>query len=140
MASHTGAPVPAAAELFRQFVYVVLSANGDAHAKNVWLLNRDGEWVVSPAYDVPSTYPYRDSTLALTVASQRRGQLSRRMALDVATKLRIHERAATKILDDACARFEPWIDRVEDIGFDQHTTTRLRRFLRSRHQALTSTG
>ena len=43
----------------------MLSANGDAHAKNFSVLQQpDGEWRVAPAYDVPTSQPYGDSTLA----------------------------------------------------------------------------
>ena len=58
-----------------------MTGNGDLHAKNVSVLQREGEWRVSPIYDIPSTLPYGDHTLALTVGG-RPGALSRRKLLD----------------------------------------------------------
>src|SRR5205823_4030239 len=66
LARVTGAPVVAARDLVQQFAFAYLTANGDAHAKNFSVLQRlDGEWRVSPAYDLPSTQPYGDHTMAL---------------------------------------------------------------------------
>lgn len=68
------APVPAAAEYLAQVVFAYLSGNGDAHAKNVSVLrDSSGRWQPAPAYDLPSTRPYGDNTLALSVDSKRAG-------------------------------------------------------------------
>jgi len=47
-------------EQFRRAVFNVMSRNQDDHVKNIaFLMNRDGEWSLSPAYDV--TYSYNAS-------------------------------------------------------------------------------
>lgn len=65
----------AARDLFAQILFAVISGNGDQHAKNLSVLaNPDqSEWRISPAYDLPSTAPYGDTTSALTIDGGRRG-------------------------------------------------------------------
>ena len=56
----------AARTLLAQLTFAILTGNGDAHAKNFAVLQQpDGEWFLSPAYDVPSSQPYGESTLAM---------------------------------------------------------------------------
>ncbi|WP_326549788.1 HipA domain-containing protein [Micromonospora sp. NBC_01813] len=51
--------------------------NGDAHAKNFSVRQGvDGEWRVSPAYDTPSSYPYGDTTMALSIGGRSGGDFS----------------------------------------------------------------
>src|SRR5690606_7940133 len=58
----------AARQFFRQTVFAWLTGNGDVHAKNVSILaTAAGEWVPSPAYDLPSTVLYGDLTMAMDV-------------------------------------------------------------------------
>ncbi len=137
LAERTGAPAVARANLFRQWVFAVLSGNGDAHGKNFSLVHKEGEWALSPAYDLPSTYPYGDSRLALPVNGHRPGQVSRRPALLLAESMRLPSRAAVSILDEVLDGFHPWIERVTELPFDANRAHDLRRFLRSRHRMLT---
>ncbi len=62
------APTVAARELIRQLAFAYLTGNGDAHAKNFSIVqDAAGEWRVSPAYDVPCSYLYGDTTMALSI-------------------------------------------------------------------------
>jgi serine/threonine-protein kinase HipA len=47
-------------DALRLFVFSYLIGNGDLHAKNVSLIFEDGQWRLSPAYDLLSTLPYAD--------------------------------------------------------------------------------
>lgn len=136
LADRTAAPVLSNAAFFRQFLFAVLTGNGDAHAKNFSLLFADGEWTVSPAYDLPSTYPYGDSTLALSVEGKRRDQISRRMALDVAASLGLRPRAAANIVDDVIERSAALVGQLDELPFDSDRLRRLRRFLTARRRSL----
>lgn len=93
----------AARAVFQQLCYAWLTGNGDLHAKNVSIVGAPtGEWRVAPAYDLPSTLPYRDNTLALSVGGRRSG-LSRRQLLTFADRVGLPARAATRVLDDVLA-------------------------------------
>ena len=91
LADLCAARVVAARELFRQLCFAWVTGNGDVHAKNLSVLaGPTGEWRVSPAYDLPSTLPYGDSTMALTIGGRSDG-LSRRILLALAADLGIPE-------------------------------------------------
>nr|MDQ2699425.1 HipA domain-containing protein [Actinomycetota bacterium] len=68
LASIASAPLVATRNLYLQFVFAWLTGNGDLHAKNVSMLRTaEGTWGVAPIYDVPSTFIYGDSSMALPV-------------------------------------------------------------------------
>lgn len=86
-------------DVYRQLVFAWVTGNGDVHAKNVSVLRgRDGEWKVSPAYDLPSTVFYNDRTLALPLAGKRQG-ISRKRLLDFAVAIGLPEKTALRVLD-----------------------------------------
>ncbi len=86
-------------DVYRQLVFAWVTGNGDVHAKNVSVLrSRDGEWKVSPAYDLPSTAFYNDRTLALPLAGKRQG-ISRKCLLDFAVAIDLPEKTALRVLD-----------------------------------------
>lgn len=87
-------------ELYKQFCFAWLTGNGDLHAKNISILStEDGEWKVSPAYDLPSTVFYGDRTLALTLGGKKNGH-SRKSLIAFGTSIGISEKLATKVLDE----------------------------------------
>lgn len=52
-----GLPMTATEELFRRMAFNVIARNQDDHVKNIaFLMNRDGEWSLSPAFDM--TYAF----------------------------------------------------------------------------------
>lgn len=54
-----------ATQLFRRMVFNVVAINNDDHTKNIsFLLNKNNEWKLSPAYDV--TYAYNPENLWLS--------------------------------------------------------------------------
>lgn len=90
-------------EVFRQLCFAWLTGNGDVHAKNISVLaGVEGEWRLAPAYDLPSTLPYRDTTMALPMSGRRDG-LSRRRLMTFADSIGLPERAAERTLDEVLA-------------------------------------
>lgn len=84
---------------FRQFVFALLTGNGDQHAKNISVYDANGSWEVAPAYDLPSTIFYGDTTTALS-ALGKRDNYSRRQLLEFAAAIGLRERAAASVIDD----------------------------------------
>ncbi len=128
----------AARDVFRQFVFAWLTGNGDVHAKNLSVLTQpNGETRIAPAYDLPSTVPYGDKTLALPMEGKRNG-LSRRMMLQFATKLGVREKAAGEILDRLLDATSSLDDALSDavIPFDNAILQRTRRELSFRRKQL----
>ena len=93
--------------VFQQFVLAWLTGNGDLHGKNVSVLQGvSGEWRVAPVYDVPSTLPYGDHSMALTLQGAAEG-LSRRRFVAFGEALGLPTRAVESSLDEVLAVTEP---------------------------------
>lgn len=93
---------------FEQVAFAILTGNGDLHAKNLSIMQRDGEWSLAPAYDIPSTLLYGDTSFALTIGSKRR-DVSRRQLIAFANSLGLTTKAAERIITallDATAGLE----------------------------------
>lgn len=127
----------AARAIFRQVCYAWLTGNGDVHAKNISVVaTTQGEWRVAPMYDVPSTLPYGDHTLALSVGGKRDG-LSRRQLLAFADRVGLPARAAEKVLDEALLSTENLADELESgaLPFAPQTLRNVVRPLRNRRNS-----
>lgn len=130
------API-AVRDVFRQLCFAWLTGNGDVHAKNISVLRTDGEWKVSPAYDLPSTLPYGDHTLALSMGGKRSG-ISRRRLLEVGGAIGLPERSALRVIDDvlsATARVGDDLARGL-LPFTEPVVRDMRRELRNRRRLL----
>jgi serine/threonine-protein kinase HipA len=103
LANECASRTVAVRDLFRQLCFAWLTGNGDVHAKNLSILaTPQGEWRVSPAYDVPSTVPYGDTTLALSIGGSVEG-ISRKRWLAFANDVGLRETAAIKVMDGLVA-------------------------------------
>ncbi|MDO5533483.1 MAG: HipA domain-containing protein [Propionibacteriaceae bacterium] len=97
-----------------QVCFAWLTGNGDLHAKNISALQgTTGEWRVAPIYDVPSTLPYGDHTLALTVGGRDAG-LTRRHLIQFGVDVGLPQRAAERALDVALEATGPLLGDVAD--------------------------
>jgi serine/threonine-protein kinase HipA len=92
------ANVLAVRHAFEQVTFAVLTGNGDLHAKNLSIVRREGEWMLAPAYDIPSTLIYGDSSLALPMGGKRR-DISRSQLLDFSLSLGLATTAAESVLN-----------------------------------------
>jgi serine/threonine-protein kinase HipA len=84
---------------FEQVTFAILTGNGDLHAKNLSIMQRDSEWVLTPAYDIPSTLIYGDTSFALTIGGKRR-DVSRRQLIAFAGSLGLPTKTAERIITD----------------------------------------
>ena len=138
LANRTGAPTVAAYELTRQALFAYVTGNGDLHAKNLSIYRPAGEWRVTPAYDVPSTYFYGDHTLALRIDSDGRTKdISREAFLAFAESVGVSKRAGARLLDDQLAKAPAWLEQVDGLPFDPGLIADYRRFVANRVRLLT---
>lgn len=130
--------------VLQQVALAWLTGNGDLHAKNVSVLadrtadrtGGPGEWRVAPIYDIPSTIPYGDRDLALTVGG-RTDSLSRKRYLALADRGGLPARAAERALEEVLRVTDGVADRaVEALELDAGRARTLRRVLRRRHEML----
>jgi serine/threonine-protein kinase HipA len=131
-----GAPVVAARNLLKQFVFAYLTGNGDAHGKNFSILRRGGEWMIAPAYDLPSTLPYVDTSMALSIGGKDREHLGRRDFVALAARGGLPEKAAARIIDEIVAAASSWIERLGELPFDERTVHKVERACRYRANRL----
>jgi serine/threonine-protein kinase HipA len=104
--AHCQAPVVAARDAFRLFLFAWLTGNGDLHAKNISIIQRDGEWRLAPIYDTPSTLPYGDDAMALSMAG-RDSDLSRKAFLEFARTIELPTPAAQSVITSMLRATEP---------------------------------
>lgn len=132
-------PLVLARTYFQQFVFGYLTCNGDLHARNVAvLLDEVGEWTAAPAFDLPSSHPYGDSTVALQVNGKRREDIGRADFLALAGAVGLPRRAAERAIDDIVSRSDSWIGSVTELPFGGDVTRRLSRAIKYRRRRLTA--
>ena len=133
LSSICGAPVVAAWDLLRQFVFAYLSCNGDAHAKNFSIhRSAGGEWAVTPAYDLPSSHLYGDVSMALSVNGKNRDNIGRRDFLQLGAAAGMRERAAASVIDKLLEAVPNWIDGIDGLPFDRRRVHKLRKAIEYR--------
>lgn len=127
----------AALTLLRQVAFAYLSCNGDAHAKNfsVFALS-DSEWRVTPAYDLPSSYPYRDFTMALSLNGRTREDIGRADFLALGEAVGVRRRAVEGALDRLVGAVERWVEELDRLPFDAGVIQTLRRAIEYRRDRL----
>lgn len=132
------APAPAALEFLRQAVFAYVTGNGDAHAKNFSVLADDaGRWRPAPAYDLPSSQPYGDTTLALSVDGRRDGNLTGARFVRLGESLGLHPRAARRAVVETAEAVDAWLADLDELPFDSAVTRKLRRVISHRRDQLT---
>lgn len=138
----TSAPL-ALRTVFLQVVFAWATGNGDLHGKNLSVLRGDDGWEPSPVYDIPSTLPYGDVTMALPVGGRRDG-FSGRAMLEFADRIGLAPRAAERALGVVGEAVAGLADGARDAGIplDARRARDLERGLRKRQDMLfgSSTG
>ena len=86
-------------DVYRQVCFAWLTGNGDLHAKNISVMRYGDEWRVTPAYDLPSTLPYGDTSMALSVGGRATG-LSRKRLIAFAESIGLATALASRVLDE----------------------------------------
>jgi serine/threonine-protein kinase HipA len=131
----------AALTLLRQVAFAYLSCNGDAHAKNFSVrCLPDGEWRVTPAYDLPTSYPYGDTTMALTLNGRHREDIGRDDFIALGAAAGLRARAVERVLDELRDRVDLWIADVGSLPFDERRLHKLRRAVEYRRGRLGRPG
>lgn len=139
LSSACGAPVVAARDLLRQLVYAFLTCNGDAHAKNFSVLRgADGEWSVTPAYDLPSSHLYGDTSMALSVGGKIREDIGRADFTRLGLAVGVTARASARVMDELVAAVPAWLDRLTELPFDRRRLHKLRKAIQYRVRRVAS--
>jgi len=131
------APLPAARVFLGQIVFAYVTGNGDAHAKNLSILQDEhGRWGPSPAYDVPSSQPYGDNTLALSVGGKRDGNIPGNTFVQLGRGLGLPERAARRMVTTIADEVDRWLPDLDRLPYDVGKVNKLRRVIQRRQEML----
>ena len=139
LSEHTGAPVVAARTLLQQLVFAYLTCNGDAHAKNFSIVH-DHEWRVAPAYDLPSSQPYGDHTMAMTIGGKDREDIGRDDFVELGRAGGVPPKATARVLDGLLLAMPRWLERLDELPFDRRRIEKLRRACAYRAERLRRTA
>lgn len=131
-----GAPIVAARTLLQQFAFAYLTGNGDAHGKNFSIVRRQKEWHVCPAYDLPSTHPYGDTTMALSLQGRDREDIRRADFVALGEQCGVPEKATARVLDGLLAAAPRWLERLDELPFDRRVIHKLQQACRYRAERL----
>jgi serine/threonine-protein kinase HipA len=114
-----GLPYTQAEQLFRRMVFNVVSRNCDDHTKNfAFIMNKNGEWKLSPAFDVCHSYRPRSpwvSQQSLSINGKRQN-ITRDDLLSVAKQMNIKKSA--NIITHINTVVKNWVNYGEQIKVD----------------------
>ena len=111
-------------QFYRRMVFNVLAVNRDDHVKNVsFLMNRDGIWSLSPAYDV--TFSYNPTNKWLSKHQMMINNKSEKIELEdllqVASTISISTQRAKSIIADVKSAIVHWTSIAGDVGIREST-------------------
>lgn len=128
-----GLGMPAVEEQFRRAVFNVVARNQDDHVKNIsFLMDRSGQWSLSPAYDL--VYAYNPGTWTsnhqMSLAG-RRNDFEREDILKFASSIGVKSRRAMQIVDRTGAAIRDWSAHAEAAGVTPLDAGRIEKTFRS---------
>ncbi|KQB85787.1 type II toxin-antitoxin system HipA family toxin [Corynebacterium lowii] len=127
-------PLLARRSIAAQLALAWLTGNGDMHAKNISVVDTGRGLEVAPIYDIPSTVPYGDTTLALPVAGSKTG-LSKKRFLSYCTEVGLPQAVGESIAAAALDHTQDYAKRlIAACSFDPRRARDLRRVLRARRR------
>lgn len=126
----------AAHTLLKQFAFAYLTCNGDAHAKNFSVQRGGREWRPTPMYDVPTSYPYGDYTMALTLNGKGTEDIGREDFVALGSVVGVRAPAVERALDELCVGVGLWIDELGGLPFEPGLLRKLHRAIEYRRGRL----
>jgi serine/threonine-protein kinase HipA len=128
-----GLPYPDAVEFYRRMCFNVVARNCDDHTKNTsFLMDPQGQWHLSPAYDI--TFAYDPANLWLKQHQMsiqgKRSDITREDLLAVAKEMNI--RKANAIIDEVVAGVKGWKTFAKKAEMDMKQAQVIMGLLRTR--------
>lgn len=111
-------------QLFRRMTFNILSRNQDDHVKNIsFLMDRNGKWTLSPAYDITFAYDVTNHWLARHQMSMN-GKLDGFLLKDFYScgkSMNLSKAKVTKILDETRDAITAWDSCAEQAFLTEET-------------------
>ena len=114
-------PYSQAEEMYRRMVFNVMARNQDDHTKNIsFLMDRQGKWSLSPAYDLSWAYnPVGAWTSKHQMSVNNKwDDISREDLLDVAKNVNI--KGADQIIEQVAEAVNLWPELAKENGIPRH--------------------
>ncbi len=105
--------------------------NGDLHGKNVSVQTVGKKIALTPIYDLLSTHPYGDDSMALKMDGRDK-KLKRSEFVAFGARIGVSKIATEKMLDSIVVAVARSLPRLGEIGMDQRKTKQLDRVMRVR--------
>ena len=123
-------PMSALEEQFRRMVFNVIARNQDDHVKNIaFLMDKDGSWSLSPAFDV--IYSYNPSGSWTSRHQMSINGKRDRFTLDdfrrSAEASSLKRGTAERLIEEVRAAVLEWPDFAGEAGVDEETMQRIQR-------------
>ena len=131
-----GMPTADVEQQFRRATFNVLARNHDDHVKNIaYLMNKSGDWRLSPAFDLAYCYNPNGAWTSRHQMSinGKRDQFTEDDLLTLGKSAAIKAARARDIINDVIRAVASWRRYAEAAGVDQHTASRIA----AAHRALT---
>jgi len=107
-------------ELFKRMVLNILAFNFDDHTKNfAYLMNREGKWSLSPAYDI--TYSKGAMKSHATTIGGKGLNITREDVLKIAKDQQIKPKVAIKIIENAIEIAKMFEQKAKELELDSST-------------------
>ena len=125
-----GLGMPVVEELFRRAIFNVVARNQDDHVKNIsFLMNRKGEWQLSPAYGVvyaynPSGLWTRDHQMSM---AGKHNDFEHEDVLRFAKSSGLKRSVALRILDEVTVSVRNWCQFAVDADVDKKNINQIER-------------
>lgn len=123
-----GMPTVDVEQQFRRAVFNVIARNHDDHVKNIaYLMNKSGEWRLSPAFDVAYSYNPAGAWTSrhqMSINGKRDGLLAEDL-LALGKSAAIKPARARDIIDDVDRSVRTWKQFAETAGVDGTTADRI---------------
>lgn len=134
---HTTAPIIEISKLIDLLIYSYIICNGDLHAKNISLIyNQDyNNITLAPAYDLLSTLPYGDDTMALDFEGKNKN-FTKKMFFEFSDSFDIPNKIVEKSIKKISSIIKKNIADIELIGFNAKKTTFLIKTIENRVESL----
>lgn len=116
-------------QLYRRMVFNVLAVNQDDHVKNIsFLMDRNGKWMLAPAYDVTFAYDSSSRWLnahQMTINGKNR-DIGKGDILEAGRAMDISAQKCKNIIDDVAAAVDRWPDFAEKVSIKEETMEMIR--------------
>lgn len=121
-------------QMFKRMLFNEYAKNFDDHTKNIaFLMNKKGEWSLSPAYDI--TFSYRKSSVWVRghqmLINGKEDGITKEDFYKVAEKVGIKKASATKCINQVLSAVGRWSEFAKEAGLSSTNADRIKKQLKT---------